>query len=251
MATASKPVSFDVKGFLNTLTCPFGHDPLIEAVTLFRCCHKVNRAAAVKMYGPIVDGRCTLKGKCLICNGEVTFYAPDHTIRDLVARLFGHEKEIEDLPKHPLVLAEALAEVKSEAIPPPYPGVPAVFKHINGDWNHIFDRGTPLRREMLFRSTTPGSFVSGFDLLGFHDGQVALCIYYERDEVFLKYLKTQGFDGKLYFYQTKSLSELQTLFRILSIHNKIADEYLPLIQGIIDRCPPDPLPLSGHVGIIW
>jgi hypothetical protein len=130
-------IQLNVQDFLSLLTCPVGLDPIYTAVSLSPCCHKANQVFAERYYGQITNGLCGLTDKkCVICNTPVTTYASDHTIRQLAALAFGHAQDLTSLPTHRLVLKEKKTEINL-----PYPGLPAVFVHTNGDWSKVYDSG--------------------------------------------------------------------------------------------------------------
>ncbi len=240
----------DVKHFLRSLTCPIGLDPLRQAVNLFPCCHKVNQVAAEKRHGKIVEGHCELKERCVVCNTEVVDYAPDDTIRDLAGSVFGHEKDLESLPTHPLVLEQKRAEIGIS-----YPGPSAIFIWTGGEWDKPFDSGGDLCRLMHFMSITDNSLLEGFRLLGYYGGQISLAIDFKKDGSFKKFLKSHrmfcSINGS---YRTETLQELKTLFRIIALNNEIPADQFNQIRQIVERGACDPLsepsrsPFLGGIG---
>lgn len=234
-------VQFDVNSFLYDLRCPVGRDPLIKAVSLWPCLHKVNQGVAETQYGKTDNGSCELKGKiCVVCRISVVGWAPDHTIRNLAAQVFGHEKDLESLPTHPLVLEEKATEVDL----PPYPGVKAVLVHAGGDWNTIIETGSPLVRKVDFKSITQDSSLEEFSLLGYTSGGVAISIQYRQDVSFPKYLLAHGIlctgMGDDFHYQSKMPQELKILFGIVARNNQIPAEQFNQIHAIVERGACDP-----------
>ncbi|MGC1878931.1 MAG: hypothetical protein WA347_04830 [Rhabdochlamydiaceae bacterium] len=237
-------VQFNVKDFLSALTCPIELDPLTQAVNLFPCCHKVNQIAAEKYYGKIVNGFCGLSEKnCVICNTQVVAYAPDHTIRDLAARAFGHEKDLESLPNHSLVLEEKKSEIDQ-----PYPGLPAVFVHMGGSWDKFYDSGGELCRMMEFKSITNNSLLQNFKLLGYCNGDVSISILFQKSKAFVKYLLAHHIDCDEHiaeFCRSTTPEHLKTIFRIISLNNEIPGDKFNQIREIVERGCCDPSPMSS------
>lgn len=236
MATGTQ---FDVKNFISSLSCPFGLDPLREAVNLFPCCHKVNEIAAEKYYGKIVDGFCELREKqCVVCNTPVVAYAPDHTIREIVSQIFGHEQDLASLPTHPLVLEEKKAEGNL-----PYPGLPAIFVWTEGNWEP-FNYGPELCRMIEFKSVTENSLLESFTLLGYWGGDIAIAVKF-KDKFFNQYLLAHQLPNASsldLLFKTSTPTGIKTLFRIIALHNEIPVEHFNQIREIVERGSCDPLP---------
>lgn len=215
-----------------TLTCPFTLAPLIQAVNLSPCCHKVNQVAAETHYGPIVDGSCTLKDKeCKVCKTTVITYAPDSTVRAVTALAFGYKND-------PAALEEKSKEFN---LPHPmtYPGIPAVFEHTIGDWR-AHDTWGECCREIEFISKTPDSLIKDFKLLGYDKGGVAISVVF-RKSVFLEYLLAHGFRDwqkpnlRDHYYRTRTASELQTLFKIIALNNDIPAPQFQQVSEIVQK----------------
>jgi hypothetical protein len=226
---------FNVKNFLSGLLCPIGFDPLTKAVSLIPCCHKVNQAAAERYYGKIVNGFCELREKpCVICKTPIVAYAPDPLMRDLVAQIFGPEKEdLEALPAHPLVLETP--EEKKAILNIPYPGLPAVFVWAGGEWNQTFAVGD-LRRQMRFQSITANSVLEAFNLLGYSDGSVSISVRFGMNSPFIEYLKAHRIVCAEFFcHKTHTPAELKTLFRIITQNNEIPSAQLKQISEIVEN----------------
>lgn len=225
--------TFDVKSYLSLLSCPIGLDPLIHAVNLFPCCHKVNAAAAEKYYGKIIEGFCELKNKCVTCKQPVTSYAPDHTIRELATRIFGQEKDLESLPTHPLVLEEK----ESLKVDLPYPGLPADFIHSSGDIDHLFSLGCS--RFIKFVSITPNSLLKEFWLRGNLDGTFKLTIIFndlgESESIrnyFMACRLPLELDPSLL---TQTPETVKRAFRILVTNNQIPVEHFSKLREIVEN----------------
>jgi hypothetical protein len=241
-------IQFDLKNLLQTLTCPIDLEPLTTAVNLSPCCHKVNQVAAEKYYGKIIGSSCAWAGKtCVLCNEPVLSYAPDHTIRSVAAQVFDHQKYLENLLNPPQVLQpskikteEKPAEMKTEKRDLPYPGLPADFMHLSGDWDQPFDLGTDVSREMIFTSSTPNSLLRQFTLVGYCTGNVAITAE-SIDSSFKDYLhahrcrceEKHNAHTTSTTYITNTHADLKILFKIIAHNNKIPKAQFNKIAGIV------------------
>lgn len=67
--------------------CPVDSAPLVHAVTLIPCCHKINLAAAEVIYGRMIGEHCEHQGRpCVVCRTPVIAYYADPIVRDLARR---------------------------------------------------------------------------------------------------------------------------------------------------------------------
>jgi hypothetical protein len=219
------------------LYCSAGSGPLIEAVSLFPCNHKVNQAVAEKWYG--MDGNsCALKGKeCVVpdCNTLVKGWAPDPTIRSLASRAFGHEKA------RPLALEEKKAENLA------YPGIPAEFVWKEGDWNQVEDvYGANVCRQIHYMSITENSLLKEFSFFGYPNGAVFLTVVFSENSFFKEYLQAHQLFRGCYAsvgnrYMAISPENVRKLFDIVANNNEI--QVVPLysyyqIYEIMAQCAP-------------
>lgn len=279
-------VQFDVKNLLETLTCPIELEPLTAAVNLSPCNHKVNQVAAERYYGKIIEGLCELNRKnCVVCQTPVSSYAPDHTIRNVVAQVLAlkqhaqrqsaplnppvfsgvnerqrdvPQKKLENLP-HPLQLQSSKintptksAEMqigKSELL---YPGLPAVFTYMFGDWDRPFNYGTNICREVTFASCTPNSLLHQFTLLGYYDGTVAILVKLTDStllESFKEYLLAHhcGEEELTWKYNgcaTTSHADIKNFFKVIACNNEFPKNQFVKIAEIVNKgsCDPHPGP---------
>ncbi len=225
-------VQFNVNNLLNTQTSPIESDPL-TTVTLLPCCHKTHQAAAERDYGKIAGGSCELKEKsCVLCGSPVTSYVHDVTVRNLAKQIFGHEKDLENPPTHPLIReSPKIGEVNL-----PYPGTPAVFVLACDSWDHPYESEGELCRYMNFKSITENSLLKEFSLLGYAYGKVSISIKFD-DRSFKKYLfaHCKVWDTSPNTYTADTHKELKTLFRIIANHNQIPAEQFDKIRGIVEK----------------
>jgi hypothetical protein len=80
---SSSPLS-EIQRLHSLCSCPVSFEPLVQAVTLFPCCHKVSLAVAKTLYGEVKDGECLKRNQvCCMCRTPVTTYHDDHLVRDI------------------------------------------------------------------------------------------------------------------------------------------------------------------------
>jgi hypothetical protein len=198
------------------LFCPAGSGPLIEAVNLFPCNHKVNQAVAEKWYSK-KDGNSLSERDCVVCHTPVETWGPDPTVRSLASRLFGHQKE--SLP------TLALEEKKAENLA--YPGIPAEFVWKEGDWHQVEDVcGANVCRQIHFTSYTPDSLLKEFSFFGYPNGAVFLTVVFSENSFFKEYLQAhQLFCGSYAScgnrYMAISPENVRKLFDIVANNNEI------------------------------
>lgn len=200
-----------VKIHTQSLICT---DHPMQKVRLFPCEHKMERIFAEKRYGKMVDGFCELTGKrCEVCTTEVEAYGS-------AGEIYTRQLNVERVPNSP----------------PPYPGIPAVFKLIENDCDEIMDRQGKLCRAIGFKSITESSSIEEFELLGYLDGSTNIGIKFKKNACFQEYLTSHGmgrFDND--FCMGHNLKELRTLFRIISCNNKIPPEELKRLTSIVEQ----------------
>ena len=100
---------------LRACECPVGMDPLLEAVTLVPCCHKVNQAVAEHLYGRMEGDTCARRDQpCVICRTPVRAYYADNMVRDLARRALG----LAEPRPIPIAPAAPVMEARRIDIPP-------------------------------------------------------------------------------------------------------------------------------------
>lgn len=221
-----------VNKLLETMQCPLELKPLLTAVNLFPCNHKVNEAAAKELYGKCeISGACEKKGiTCRVCGGIVTRYGPDHTIRQLADLIFGNQHLLDKLPEHPLVL-----EKRPE--PLPYPCKRETFVHTKGDWEP-FRSGGDLCRIYTFASFSSDSVIREFSLLGYYNGKISIYISFQGgNKEFVNYLRSHGMIIKEYdsCYKTGTPEDLKTLFRIIAENNEIPEKDYGFLRALVEK----------------
>lgn len=202
-----------------------GLDPLTEAVTL-SCGHKMNRPAAIQCYGPVEKGICALQGRCVICRSLVTTYFPDRVVSELATQFFSLQEDLEGLPTRPLVL-----ESKGQA-DLPYPGTRGVFTPTVTSWDTA--RGD---KELAFTSSN-GSLLKTFTLIGFGDGTIRLSIGFKKDRQFLDYLMVHRLPVDEVYdwcFATSVVDQIRVLFRIIVQNNTVDQPSLPQLEAIVER----------------
>lgn len=217
---------------LKTVYCPVERQLLTQAVNLLPCCHKINQAAAERMYGKSIAGECELKGeRCVICKGNVTGYAPDQTIRTQAALIFGNKEKLkleEFFGQPPLALEE---------IPEPmaFPGNPAIFELIGHPHTWM------LHDHAIFRSTTKDSLIEDFIIMRKDNGDVGLTVSFKSGMKFEDYMLSCGIalwygsispasDNTSCFHTSGSV-QCWKLLRILTDNNTIPSVCLePLLK---------------------
>lgn len=229
-----------VTNLLKTVYCPVEHQLLTEAVNLFPCCHKINQAAAERMYGKSIAGECKLKGeRCVICERNVTGYAPDQTVRTQAALILGNVKKLEDLFGQPLALGE---------IPEPmaFPGKSAIFNLTGHPHDCIF------QERAIFDSEIKDSLIKEFIIMTKDNGEVGLTVRFTNGMNFEDYMRScgialwngrisSGYDNTSYFH-TSGSAQCQKLLRILTENNTIPSDCLdPLRKWVGAKKPMEAL----------
>lgn len=129
-----------------------------------------------------------------------------------------------------------------------YPGVPAIFKHVRGDWNCKADSG-PICRSMDFESAVESSAVSKFSIYGYQDGTVSISISFgkikEVNEQFVAFLQAKripvsSLDSLSKHVLTKTSESVKIAFRILAENNQIPDSHRKELEAIVEKgdCEP-------------
>ena len=86
-SAASITPSHESLELLRACECPVDAEPLVHAVTLIPCCHKINQAVAEAMYGRMAGESCENRGRpCALCRAPVIAYYPDPVMRDVAHR---------------------------------------------------------------------------------------------------------------------------------------------------------------------
>lgn len=228
------------KQLLEELYCPILLEPLSNAVSLVPCAHKVQQVAAEKMFGKTINGwQIVLHKPCPMCRTSVIGYMVDHSTRNIVKQLFElPDYEINEmLIKIKNNLAEKCKIVEKDVLPEiQYPGKPARFLHVSGDWN-LKDLGdTTLCRMMTFESSTTNSLLKGFKILGYKDNDVRILLNFSKVSKFLvEYFKK--FDVVISDYDDHYISDgkdqLKVIFNIISENNEIPVTHFEKIRNIV------------------
>ena len=131
-SAASIPPSHESLDLLRACECPVDAEPLVHAVTLIPCCHKINQAVAEAMYGRMAGESCEKRGRpCVLCRAPIIAYYPDPVMRDVahralrLAELRGVAPRVDAIPPvvEPRVLparrpAEARPDVEPRVVVP-------------------------------------------------------------------------------------------------------------------------------------
>lgn len=220
-----------VTELLRSVYCPEEHTLLTNAVTLWPCCHKINQAAAERMYGQCVDGKLELGGRCTVCNKGVTGYAPDEDVRKQAALIFGNREQLGAFFGQPLDLEETPE-------PRDFPGKPGSFKTHENLFGLISgDRG-------IFDSTTPDSLIKEFIIMTKDDGQVGLTVRFQSGMKFEDYMRSRGvalWDGNLRpsydettTFHTSGQAQCQKLINILIENNQIEPDHAKILRNWVN-----------------
>lgn len=223
------------------LLCPVFLEPLFEAVSLVPCAHKVQQAAAEKIFGTTHGGWLVQSDKpCPVCRISVIGYMVDHSMRNTVKQLF--ELSENDLNAMLATVKGKLAEkckaVKKDAlVAMPYPGKRARFVHQVGNWDLFYLPGN-LCRKMEFISSTKDSLIEDFSLLGYKNGKVAIQVKFSEGNNIVEYLKQ--FDIivdriDLIGYMTKNQDQLKVIFNIIAQNNEIPASHFEKIRDIVAK----------------
>lgn len=80
------------------LLCPISLEPLTDAYALVPCMHKVQKAAAEKIFGSTNGGwLCTSDVPCPVCYVTVIGYLKDHSTRNIAEHFVLIEKDIQEM----------------------------------------------------------------------------------------------------------------------------------------------------------
>jgi hypothetical protein len=234
---------FNAQTLQDQLICPVLLEPLSQAVSLVPCAHKVQQAAAEKMFGATHGGWLVQsENPCPVCRTSVLGYMTDHSTRNIVKQLFElPESEINSmLALMKKNLAEKSISVEKDVIvEKPYPGKSARFIHNGGDWE-LCNSGGDLCRSMRFKSSTKDSLIKDFAVLGWNDGDISIKIQFSKDSSDLKeYLKQfelfpEWMELEL-GYKSKSKDQLNVFFNILANNNEIAVSHFEKIRGLVAK----------------
>ena len=128
MSIVPYSASRESQELVRAYTCPVDSTPLVNAVTLIPCCHKINQAVAEVVYGRMVGEHCEHQGRlCVVCKAPVIAYYADPIVRDLARRTLRLAEAIEghelarSLPEPRVLPAKRAAEAREEEeIPFPF-----------------------------------------------------------------------------------------------------------------------------------
>ncbi len=226
-ASSASVASVPVDNFMNILTCPVNHQPLVDAVTLVPCMHKINAGPALRIFGgeltiPLkgmkLDGFVNKSQLCphLGCKSIVTAYYVDDAYRSVVKALLA-SKDIVGVP---------------------FPGKRAFFQIINDCW------GLPgqAMAELSFASCTPDSLFDEVIVLGKHDRSIGIYIRVEakhRNAV-ATYMEALGIPLEKYDkvagrFRAESHKDVKMLFRVLDENNDIPSKYREVIRLVVEE----------------
>ncbi|MEM1282070.1 MAG: hypothetical protein AAGG81_00810 [Chlamydiota bacterium] len=225
------------------LECPVYFEPLIDAVSLIPCSHKVGELAAKELFGKTTeDWKVTSNEKCPLCEKVVIGYSPDHTVRNTASLIVNSSQKDEQNLKQELKVKipdQSLAVQAPKLSPLPYPGKSAKLKHTSGDWSY-FDHGPPLCRRLDFKSIIDGSTVQEVSFLGYKDNSVSLHVHFSESDKVSKYLKSYELlpDSQSYTalsHMTYTHKDTKTLFAILAENNSFPDTHYGMMKEIIEK----------------
>lgn len=246
MATSSISTKVDtnLENLGIALHCPIEYLPLIKAVTLYPCMHKINETAALILYGTMTGEICSKPAQpCSICRVVVKGYHVDHTMRQMVSQimlLVDLESMTLKLQKKPMEIEKKEKEEKKELA---YPGKAAKFVRQSGDWS-LKDSGGmgSIYRYMRYKSVVSDSLLSEFELLGYKDGTIRVFIKYleKCEKIVADYLISFGMvpsfsDLRTNTYMTETIEETKKLFKIVTKNNEIPLEDIQKITKIMSE----------------
>lgn len=246
MATSSTSTKVDsnLENLGIALHCPIEYLPLVKAVTLYPCMHKINETAALILYGTMTGEICSKPAQsCSVCRVVVKGYHVDHTMRQLVSQimlLVDLESMTLKLQKKPMEIEKKEKEEKKELA---YPGKAAKFIHIGGDWSFNGSKGRGLLcNDLSYKSVVSDSLLSEFDLLGYKDGTIRVCIKYPEkcEKIIADYLTSFGMVIRFSYlltkmYMTDTIEDAKKLFKIISENNEIPLEDIQKITKIMSE----------------
>lgn len=224
------------------LICPVLLEPLSQAVSLVPCAHKIQQSTAEKIFGITNNGwQVQSRNPCPVCRTSILGYMIDHSTRNMVTFFELSEKEISKalhLVKENLA-KKSISVEKNVIVNIPYPGKPARFIHKRGNWN-VFDSGGKLCREMFFTSSTKGSLIEEFCIVGYKHGDVSIIMYFsEKSSNVKKYLKQ--FDlipdhlDLANGYRSNNNNQLKAFFKIIADNNEIPASHFDKIRDIVAK----------------
>lgn len=233
---------FNAQTLQDQLMCPVFLEPLSQAVSLVPCAHKVQQAAAEKIFGATNGGWLVQsENPCPVCRVSVLGYMTDHSTRNIVKQLFElQESEISEmLALMKNNLSEKCMSVQKDVQDMPYPGKPARFIHANGNWN-LYNSKTDLCRFMQFKSSTEDSLLKEFFVLGYKNGNVSISITFSKSSSDVKeYLKQ--FDlfpdsiDLVTAYKSQSKEQLKIFFNIIAENNEIPVSHFEMIRDLVAK----------------
>lgn len=237
---------FNAQTLQDQLICPVLLEPLSQAVSLVPCAHKVQQAAAEKMFGATHGGWLVQsENPCPVCRTSVLGHMTDHSTRNIVKQLFElPENEINAmLALMKKNLAEKSISVEKDVIvETPYPGKPARFIHDSGDWSLFNCGGADSCRCMEFKSSTKDSLIKGFSVLGYKDGDICISIDFsskKSSKDLKQYLKqfdlVPGFLDLEDGYKSHGKDQLKIFFNILSNNNEIPVSHFEKIRDLVAK----------------
>jgi len=226
------------------LLCPVFLEPLSEAVSLVPCAHKVQQAAAQRLFGTVNDGwQVQSRNPCPVCKVSVVGYMKDHSTRNIVEQLFALPEQ--ELNTMLAIMKKNLAE-ESKAVAKdvprdvPYPGKSARFIHANGTWD-LYDSGASLCRSMNFASSTENSWLKEFFILGYRSGSVSISLSFPKgDKSVVEYFKNfdiilTDVDLKHGSYKSQNQDQLKIIFNIIAENNEIPASHFDKIREIVAK----------------
>jgi hypothetical protein len=133
---------------------------------------------------------------------------------------------------------------KMDLKPLPYPGKPAIFEHVEGNFEQFETPGVDLCRNMEFKTSaeTADALFSKVRFAGYIQGTVRIVLNFDpsNSETIKKYFESIGKPLRFTpaemlqgYYKTFNEEELQNVYKVLVENNTIPDVYLNILNPII------------------
>ncbi|HRD56228.1 MAG TPA: hypothetical protein PLC42_07530 [Parachlamydiaceae bacterium] len=207
---------FNSESITPYLICPVSQKPLLKAVGIIPCNHKIEEIIAKKRFGRPMNGNWkTAKDlTCPVYNQTAKGYLIDAEMRKITAPVFHSE----------------------------YPGERSLFEHVSGDFELLTSR-FHFCREMSFKSETPNCLIHTLHFLGYSDGTIKIEINFNpchtaNIQNFFAGITNEVFffpgEEEKGFYRTKSKKDLQVVFKIIKDNNTFPIKFLDKMQAIIE-----------------
>lgn len=117
-----------------------------------------------------------------------------------------------------------------------------IYKHVAGDWMPIKNPTTDVNRFMGFESSRRDSFIWEFDLLGYTDGSVSLCVKFQKTPDASQYFEKHGITLEhlhevFQSYTPHDPQDLKSVFKIITENGEIPSPHFETIKKIIELRP--------------